>query len=140
MPPRRATKVQDLDMSWAQNVIDRWSVKKSVPAPSVTTIAMSKEIPLSGYIDSTIIVNEEAWIKHDMMGKILLLADGFTYHLQCTSGAEFDKERAFELTTELVLLEVELWSDATGVRATGLMKIKSISKLMSLLRGRPAGR
>lgn len=132
--------MNNADVAWAQNVIDRWSVKKSVPAPTVTTIAKSEEIPLSGYIDFTIIVNGEAWVKHDMLEKILLLAKPFSYHVQCTSGAEFDKEKASELASELVLLEVELWSDATGVRMTRLMKIKPISKLMSLLRARPAGR
>ena len=126
------------DLTWAQNVIDRWSVKKAVPPPMVTTIATGEEIPLSGYIDSTIIVNGKAWAKHDMLGKLLLLADAFSYHVQCVSGIESDDEKARELAGERVVLEVEVWADATGVQMTRLMKIRSISKLMSLLEARPA--
>ena len=130
--------MEDRDVTWAQNVVDRWSVKKAVPAPRVTTISTSEEIALSGYQNPTIILNEKAWDKQELVGKILLLADVFSYHAQCASGAEPDDEKASELAHELVLLEVELWSDATGVRMTRLMNIKTISKLMSLLEARYA--
>lgn len=130
--------MEDRDVTWAQNVVDRWSVKKEVPAPRVTTISTSEEIALSGYQNPTVILNEKAWDKQELVGKILLLADAFSYHAQCASGAEPDDEKASELAHELVLLEVELWSDATGVRMTRLMNIKTISKLMSLLETRYA--
>lgn len=130
--------MEDRDVTWAQNVVDRWSVKKEVPAPRVTTISTSEEIALSGYQNPTIILNEKAWDKQELVGKILLLADAFSYHARCASGAEPDDEKASELAHELVLLEVELWSDATGVRMTRLMNIKTISKLMSLLEARYA--
>jgi len=129
--------MEDRDVTWGQNVVDRWSVRNAVPAPSVTTISTSEEITLSGYRDSTVIVNEKAWDKQDLAGKILLLADPFSYHVQCASGAEPDNEKASELAQELVLLEFELWSDATGVRMTRLMKTKTINNLMSLLEARP---
>ena len=128
------------DVMWAQNIVDRWSVKKAVPAPRVTPISTSEKITLSGYQNSTIILNEKAWDKQDLAGKILLLADPFSYHVQCASGTEPDDEKADELARELVVYEVELWSDATGVKMTRLMKIKTISKLISLLEPRPAGK
>jgi len=131
--------MEDRDVTWAQNVVDRWSVQKEVPAPRVTTISTSEEITLSRYQDSTIIVNEKAWDKQELAGKILLLANPFSYHVQCASGTEPD-EKAWELARELVVLEVELWSEATGVRITRLMKIKTINNLMSLLDARPARR
>ena len=132
--------MEDRDVTWAQNIVDRWSVKKAVPLPRLTTISTSEEIALSGYQDSTIILNEKAWDKQDLLGKILLLADAFSYHAQCASGAEPDDEKVSELAHELVLLEFELWSEATGVRMTRLMKIKTINDLMSLLEARPARR
>lgn len=132
--------MENRDVTWAQNVVDRWSVKKAVLVPRVTTISRSREIALSGYRDSTVIVNEKAWDKQDLAGKILLLADPFSYHVQCASGTEPDDEKADELARELVVYEVELWSDATGVKMTRLMKIKTISKLISLLEPRPAGK
>ena len=130
--------MEDRDVMWAQKVVDRWSIKKAVPAPKVTTISTSDEITLSGYQDSTIILNERAWDKEDLAGKILLLADPFSYHIQCALGHEPDEEKADELARELVVYEVELWSDATGVKMTRLMNIKTISKLISLLEARPA--
>ena len=129
--------MEDRDVTWAQNVVDRWSVKKAVPAPRVATISTSEEIALSGYQNSTIILNEKAWNRQDLAGKILLLADPFSYHVQCASGTEPDDEKADELARELVVYEVELWSDATGVKMTRLMKTKTINNLMSLLEARP---
>lgn len=132
--------MQDADVVWAQNVVDRWSTKKSVPAPRVTTIPTDEEVPLSGYRDSAIILNQKVWDKLDLAGKLLLLADPFSYHVRCASGTVTTDEEMSELARELIVLEVELWSDATGVRMTRLMKIEAISKLMSLLKARPAGR
>jgi len=132
--------MEDRDVMWAQKVVDRWSIKKAVPAPKVTTISTSDEITLSGYQDSTIILNERAWDKEDLAGKILLLADSFSYHIQCALGHEPDEERSDELARELVVYEVELWSDATGVQMRKLMKIKTISKLMNLLEPQPTRR
>lgn len=131
--------MKDADVAWAQNVVNRWSIKKSVPAPQVMAIPTSEEIPLSGYRDSTIILNEKAWDKLDLAGKLLLLADPFSHHVQCASGTVTTDEEMGELAGELVVLEVELWSDATGVGMTQLMRIKTISKLMNLLEARPAG-
>ena len=132
--------MENSDVTWDQNVIDRWSVKKAVPAPRVTTVSKSEEITLSGYQNSTIILNEKAWGKQELVGKILLLAQPFSRHVQCVSSTELDDKEESELAGELVLLEVELWSDATGVRMTRLMNIKTISKLMSLLESQHAGR
>jgi hypothetical protein len=132
--------MEDRDVMWAQKVVDRWSIKKGVPAPKVTTISTSDENTLSGYQNSTIILNERALDKEDLAGKILLLADPFGYHIQCALGHEPDEEKADELARELVVYEVELWSDATGVQMRQLMKIKTISKLMSLLEPQPTRR
>jgi hypothetical protein len=33
--------MKDRDVAWAQNIVERWSVKKAVPAPMVTTISTS---------------------------------------------------------------------------------------------------
>jgi hypothetical protein len=136
----RGTIVEESDIAWAQNVVDRWSVKTAVPAPSVTTISTSKEITLSAYQNSTIIVSEKAWDRQNLSGKLLLLANPFGYHVQSFSNTKHNDERAWELIRELVVLEVELWSDATGVKMAQLMKIKTIKNLMCLLAARPAAR
>ena len=132
--------MQDTDVGWAQRVVDRWSVKKSVPAPRVITVPTGMDIPLSGYLDSLIIVNEKAWDRLDFPGKLLLLADPFSYHVQCSSERITTDDEISQLASELVVTEVELWSDATGVRMTRLMSLKSISKLMKLMEARLATR
>ena len=132
--------MQDGDVEWARNVVDRWSTKKAVPAPRVTTTPTSEEIALSGYQDSTIILNEEAWVKLELAGKLLLLADPFSYHVRCVSDTVNTDEEMSELARELIVLEVELWADATGVGMTKLMRMKSVGKLRDLLNTRSAGR
>lgn len=126
------------DLTWAQNVVERWAIREAVPAPKVTTILTSKEKLLSGYKINTIVLNEKAWDMLKMDGKILLLAQPFSYHVQYAFGTDTDDEKAHELALELVLYEIELWSDATGVKMTRLMNIKSVSKLISLLDQRHA--
>ena len=121
--------MQDADLEWAQRVINRWSIKKAVPAPKVTMIPPCEEIPLSGYQASTVIVNQKAWDKEDLLGKIMLLANPFGYHVQRISGAETDDKEAWELAHELVVVEVELQADARGVSSTRLMRLKSIADL-----------
>ena len=123
------------DVLWAQRVIDRWAIKKAVPTPMVTTIATGDEIPLSGYLDSTIIVNGKAWNKNDILGKLLLLADAFSYHVQHVSGVAPDDEKASQLACELVLLEIELLADARGTNMTRVMNTKRIADLDASLGG-----
>lgn len=121
--------MENSDVAWAQKVIDRWAIKKAVPAPRVTTVSATKEKMLSGYQNNTIILYGKAWDKQDLLGKILLLANPFGYHIQCASGVEPDDEKAWELASELVLLEFELLADARGVTTTQLMKIKRVTDL-----------
>ena len=125
--------MQDTDVAWAKSVIDRWATKKAVPAPRVTTTAESETIELSGYQDSTIFVNGKAWDKLELAGKLLLLADPFSYHVRCVSDTVYTDKEMSGLARELIVLEVELWSDATGVAMTKLMRTKSVSKLVDLL-------
>ena len=132
--------MEDSDVTWARRVIERWAIRKAVPAPRVTTISTAKERMLSGYQNNAIILYEKAWDKEKLPGKIMLLADPFSYHIQCALGHEPDDEKADELARALAVYEVELWSDATGVKMTRLMKIKRISKLMTLVEPRPASR
>lgn len=100
-----------------------------MPAPRVTTISTIKEKMLSGYQNNTIILYEKAWDKQKLLGKILLLAKPFGYHIQCASGIKPDDEKAWELARELVLLEFELLATATGVTMTQLMRMKKINDL-----------
>ena len=121
--------MENSDVMWAQKVIDRWAIKKAVPAPRVTTISTMEEKMLSGYQNNTIILYERAWDKQDLLGKILLLANPFGYHIQYALGQKPDDDKAWELATELVLLEIELLATATGVEMTQLMKIKKINNM-----------
>ena len=125
--------MQENDVAWAQSVIDRWAIKKAVPAPRVKTTAESETIELSGYQDSAIFVNGKAWDKLELAGKLLLPADPFSYHVRCVSDAVNTDEEMSDLARGLIVLEVELWSDATGVAMTKLMRTKSVSKLVGLL-------
>ena len=130
--------MENSDVIWAQNVVERWAIKKAVSAPRVITISITKEKMLSGYQNNTIILDEKAWDKEDLLGRILLLANPFGYHIQCASGIEPDDDKAWELATELVLLELELLETATGVTMTRLMRIKKINNLTILLEALPA--
>jgi len=132
--------MRDADVEWAQNVVDRWSTKKGVPSPKVMSVPTSGEIKLSGYQDSTIIVNGRSWDRLELAGKLLLLALPFGHHVQAVSETVPDDNEIRDMTRELVVIEVELWSDATGVQMTRLMNMKSISKLLSLQNAGPAAR
>lgn len=121
--------MENSDVRWAQKVIDRWAIKKAVLAPRVTTISTMEEKILSGYQNNTVILYERAWDKQDLLGKILLLANPFGYHIQCVLGQKPDDDKAWELATELVLLEIELLATATGVEMTQLMRMKKINDL-----------
>jgi len=83
--------MQDADVAWAQNVVNRWATKKAATALRMTTI-----------MDSTVNTDEEMR----------------------------------ELAREIIVPEFELWLDATGVRITKLMQIKTVSKLASLRQAR----
>ena len=121
--------MEKADVIWAQNIVERWAIKKAVPVPRVTTISATKEKMLSGYQNNTIILYEKAWGKEDLLGKILMLANPFGYHIQCASGIGPDDEKAWELAHELVVTEVELLADARDVTTTRLMKTKRITDL-----------
>ncbi len=125
--------MQHDDLIWAQNVVERWAIRQAVPAPNVTTVLTSIKELLSGYGDNTIVVNENAWDKEKMDGKVLLLAKPFSYYIKYAFDPETNDEKAHKLALELALYELELWSDATGVEIMRLMSIKSVSKLRSLL-------
>ena len=88
---------------------------------------------MSGYGDNTIVINENAWDKEKMDGKVLLLAKAFSYYIKYDFDPERNHEKAYKLALELALYELELWSDATGVELLRLMNIKSLSKLRSFL-------
>jgi hypothetical protein len=51
---------------------------------------------LWGYKDATIILSEKAWDKQELPGRILLLADPFSYHVQWASGTEPNGKKAWE--------------------------------------------
>ena len=121
--------MENSDVTWAQKIVERWAIKKGVPAPRVTTIAATKEKMLSGYQNNTIILYEKAWDKEDLLGKILMLANPFGYHIYCASGIEPDNEKVWGLAHELVVTEVELLADARDVTTTRLMKTKRITDL-----------
>lgn len=106
----------------------------------MTTTPKSEETALSGYQDSTIILNEKAWVKLELAGKLLLLADPFNYHVRCVSDSVNTYEEMSELARELIVLEVELRSDATVVGMTKLMRMKPVGKLIDWLNTRSAGR
>jgi|GEM_PF-6408236 len=132
--------MQDSDLTWAQNVINGWATKKAAAAPTVTTIPESEEIPMSRCQDSKIIVNGEAWGKQELADKLLLLADPCICRLRCISDAVKADEEMSELAHELIVLDIELWSDATGVSMTKLMRMKDVKKLTSMLEARPGVR
>ncbi len=125
--------MQHDDLIWAQNVVERWAIRQAVPAPKVTTILTSTKELLSGYGDNTIVINENAWDKQKMDGKVLLLAKAFSYYIKYDFDPDRNDEKAHKLALELALYELELWSDATGVELMRLMNIKSVSKLRSFL-------
>ena len=125
--------MQHDDLIWAQNVVERWAIRQAVPAPKVTTILTSIKELLSGYGDNTIVINENAWDKQKMDGKVLLFAKAFSYYIKYDFDPERNDEKAHKLALELALYELELWSDATGVELMRLMNIKSVSKLRSFL-------
>jgi len=125
--------MQHDDLIWAQNVVERWAIRQAVPAPNVTTVLTSIKELLSGYGDNTIVINENAWDKERMDGKVLLLAKAFSYYIKYDFDPERNDEKAHKLALELALYELELWSDATGVELMRLMNIKSVSKLRSFL-------
>jgi len=124
--------MQHDDWIWVQNVVERWAIKQAVPAPKVATVLTSTKELLSGYGDNTIVINENAWIKQKVDGKVLLLAKAFSYYIKYDFDPERNDEKAHKLALDLALHELELWSDATGVELLRLMSIKSVSKLLSL--------
>jgi len=38
--------MQDADVAWAQNLVNRWATKQAVPAPTVITVPSGKEITI----------------------------------------------------------------------------------------------
>ena len=125
--------MQHDDWIWAQNVVERWAIKQAVPAPKVATVLTSTKELWSGYGDNTIVINENAWDKQKMDGKVLLLAKAFSYYIKYDFDPERNDQKAHRLVLELALYELELWSNATDVELMRLMNIKSVSKLRSCL-------
>lgn len=125
--------MQHDDFIWAQNVVEKWAIRQAVPAPKVAKILTSIKELLSGYGDNTIVINENAWDKQNMDGKVLLLAEAFSFYIKYAFDPERNDEKAHKFALELALYELELWSDATGVELLRLMNIKSVSKLRSFL-------
>ena len=121
------------DWIWAQNVVERWAIRQAVPAPKVATVLTSTKEMWSGYGDNTIVINENAWDKQRMDGKVLLLAQAFSLYIKYDFDPDRNDQKAHRLALELALYELELWSDATGVELLRLMNIKSVSKLRSFL-------
>jgi len=120
------------DWIWTQNVVERWAIRQAVPAPKVATILTSTKELYSGYGDNIIVINENAWDKEKMDGKVLLLAKAFSFYIKYTFDTEGNNEKTHKFTLELALYELELWSDATSVELLRLMNIKSVGKLVSL--------
>lgn len=119
--------MEKTDVIWAQNVIERWSTEKAIPAPRVRMTSRMKQRMLGRYKDNTISLYQKAWREDDLLGKILVLAHEFGHHIQHTSGLEFDDDNASELGRELVDLELRKLAEVRGVTVAGLMKMKEIN-------------
>jgi hypothetical protein len=119
--------MEKTDVIWAQNVIERWSTEKAIPAPRVRMTSRMKQRMLGRYKDNTISLYQKAWREDDLLGKILVLAHEFGHHIQHTSGLEFDDDNASELGRELVDLELQKLAEVRGVTVAGLMKMKEIN-------------
>lgn len=120
--------------------MDRWGTKKAVATPMVTMKPESEEVAVSGYQDSTIMMNEKSWGKMEHAGKLLQLSNQFGYHVPCVSDTVSTDKEMRKLARKIVVPESELWSDATGVRITELVETRAVRKLMSLRQERPATR
>ena len=59
-------------------------------------------------------------------------------YIVSASGIKPDDGKAWELATELVLLELELLETATAIRMTRLIRITKINNLTTLLEALPA--
>ena len=121
--------MEKTDVIWAQNVIERWSTEKAIPAPRVRMTSRMKQRMLGRYKDNTISLYQKAWREDDLLGKILVLAREFDHHIQHTSGLEFDDDNASELGREFVDLELRKLAEVRGVTVAGLMKMKEINDL-----------
>jgi len=119
--------MEKTDVIWAQNVIERWSTEKAIPAPRVRMTLRMKQRMLGRYKDNTISLYQKAWREDDLLGKILVLAHEFGHHIQHTSGLEFDDDNASELGREFVDLELRKLAEVRGVTVAGLMKMKEIN-------------
>jgi len=119
--------MEKTDVIWAQNVIERWSTEKAIPAPRVRMTSRMKQRMLGRYKDNTISLYQKAWREDDLLGKILVLAHEFGHHIQHTSDLEFDDDNASELGREFVDLELRKLAEVRGVTVAGLMKMKEIN-------------
>jgi len=119
--------IENNDIIWAQNIVDRWAAEKAIPSPRVRMISRIKQGMLGRYKDNTIFLGKKSWHEDDLLGKILLLAHEFGHHIQHTSGLEYYDDNASALGRELVDLELRILAEARGTTVGELMKMKEIN-------------
>ena len=119
--------MENTDVVWAQNVVERWSIEKAIPVPRVRMTSRMKKRMLGRYKDNTIFLYQKPWREDDLLGKILVLAHEFGHHIQHTASIQGDDDNASELGKEFVDQELRMLAEARGVTVAGLMKLKEVN-------------
>ena len=114
--------IENNDVIWAQNIVDRWAAEKAMPSPRVRMISRIKQGMLARYKDNIIFLYQKSWCEDDLHGRILVLAHEFGHHIQKTLGLGFDDDNASELGRVFVDLELRVLAEARGVTVATLLK------------------